>query len=142
MTTVSLGLKLVDQFRELGLRILGRPVSAPSGTVERSGDSLLVRDHGHTVEISQDQLQLDQWDDVRYRALDRRIRLNWELYNELFAQEPLLGAVEKAQIRVRLQNMTSELCSDFREVVTIYERALGLSIPDHYQLYELCGAGA
>jgi hypothetical protein len=31
------------------------------------------------------------------------------------------------------------LCTDFHEMVTIYERALGTGLPDHYQLYEVCG---
>ena len=46
ITTISLGLKVIDQFRELVLNIRGKPVTPPSGTVERDGDNLRVTHPG------------------------------------------------------------------------------------------------
>jgi hypothetical protein len=52
-----LGLKLVDQFRELMLRFIVKKLTSPSMIVEQSSDAL----------------------QERYKALSRRIKFNWEL---------------------------------------------------------------
>jgi hypothetical protein len=141
ITTISLGLKVIDQFRELVLNLRGKPVTPPGGTVERAGDTLRVS-HGGTVdqEVRQDQLNLDFWDDARYQALQRRTRLNWSLLQEYFAESAALSAPEKALMNVRMKTTEEELCQDFREMVRIFERAMGMGLPDHYQLYEVCTA--
>jgi hypothetical protein len=140
ISTISLGLKLVDQFRELTLGLIGKTPTPPSTTVEQSGDALQVRRSGAVVQtMPAKDMPLDQFDEVRYKALNRRIKFNWELYNELFGQLPELSVDERARIKGRLNNTKAELCEDFREMVKIYERAIGSSLPDHYTLYEVCG---
>lgn len=136
---ISMGLKLVDQFRELAIRFMGKRPHAPSASVDQEGDSLQIKDHGNVVEtIDASQIQVGELDDVRLNALQRRIKANWELFNELYAQEPLLATEERARIKMRMDKMQGELCEDFRELVGLYERVLGISLPDHYSLYEVC----
>ena len=60
------------------------------------------------------------------------------MFNELYSQTPILGAAEAARVKVTMENTKNDLCGDFREMVRIYERTLGTSLPDHYQLYEVC----
>jgi hypothetical protein len=139
ITGISMGLKLVDQFRELALRFMGQRPHAPSASVDQEGDSLQIKDHGNVVQtIDASQIQVGEMDDVRLNALQRRIKANWELFNELYAQEPLLSMDERARIKMRMHKMQGELCEDFRELVALYERVLGTGLPDHYSLYEVC----
>lgn len=139
ITGISMGLKLVDQFRELALRFMGQRPHAPSASVDQEGDSLQVKDEGDVVQtIDASQLQVGEMDDVRLNALQRRIKVNWELFNELYAQEPLLSIDERARIKMRMDKIKGELCEDFRELVNLYERILGTGLPDHYSLYEVC----
>jgi len=140
MNTISIGLKLIDQFRELTMRFLGKRPQPPSQTVEQAGDTIQRRQNGQVVEeISAEQMHLNEWDDARYHALERRVRYNWNYYNELYAQEIALSADERARIRMRMETTRGELCADFREMCEIIERTLGISLPDHYKLYEVCG---
>ena len=46
---------------------------------------------------------------------------------------------EKARVKVNMKRLKEELCSDFREMVKLYESALGTRLPDHYSLFEVCG---
>ena len=139
ITTISVGLKLVDQFRDLALRFMGKKVQPPSATAEQAANSIQVTRAGKVVQqVKSTEIKMDQWDNARYRALERRIRTNWDLFNELFAQMPELASDEKARIKIRMERIKEELCEDFREMVRIYERVLNTSLPDHYQLYEVC----
>jgi hypothetical protein len=81
---------------------------------------------------------MDQWDETRYKALSSRVEVNWPLYNEMFARNVALPPDETARMNVRMEQVRKELCNDFREMVSIYERVLGEGLPDHYQLYETC----
>jgi len=139
ITLISSGLKLVDQFRELAIRLKGQNPLPPSGKAEQVGTALEVR-HGAQMDqrIEASQLHMDQWDGVRYEALSKRIRTQWGIYNDLFADEAGAGIQERARVRADLRNIQGELCRDFKEMVQLYERALGTSLPDHYQLYEVC----
>jgi hypothetical protein len=139
ITIISSGLKLVDQFRELVIRYRGRASSVPSGKAEQVGTALEIR-HGQAPpqQIEAKQLHLDQWDEVRYEALSKRICTNWSIYNELFASEAATSAQESARVRTEMRNIQEVLCRDFREMIRLYERALGVGLPDHYQLFEVC----
>lgn len=140
LTTISLGLKLIDQFRDLALRFMEKRVEPPAGTTEQAEDKIRVRYDGTVVdEVSADQLNMTEWDDVRYQTLRRRAQINWQLFNEFDAELPLLATDEKVRIRLRMERVKDELCEDFREMVRIYEQTLGISLPDHYTLYDTCG---
>jgi hypothetical protein len=139
MTAISLGLKIVDQFRDLALRFQGKNVQPPSATVEQTGNAIHVKQNGTvTNTVTGLQMDLDEWDETRYRALERRVRSNWTLFNDLYAELPELSVDERVRIKLRMDRMEEELCTDFREMVSIYQRTLGISLPDHYTLYEVC----
>lgn len=140
ITLISAGLKLVDQFRELAIRLKGQAPHPPSARAEQAGNQLEIREHGQiTSTVKAERLQMDQWDSVRYEALQKRIRKSWDIFNDLFASEAGAGAQEGARIRADLKAVQETLCRDFREMVGLYERTLGTSLPDHYQLFEVCG---
>ena len=112
ITPISTGLKLVDQFREFAIRVRGQAPSPPSGKAEQVGTALEVRQGGQVAgQIDAKQLNLNQWNVVRYEALSQRIRTNWDILNDLFSNEAGASAQEGARIK-----------ADMR----------------HYQLYEVC----
>jgi hypothetical protein len=138
ITLISAGLKLVDQFRELAIRAKGQAPSPPSGKAEQTGTALEVRHGAHVTRVEATSLHMDQWDTTRYETLGKRLRTNWDIYNDLFASEAGSDPQEGARIRAKMRQMQESLCTDFREMVSLYERTLGVSLPDHYQLYEVC----
>jgi hypothetical protein len=141
MSTISLGLKLVDQFRDLALRFMNETVRPPSATAAQVDDTFEIRHQGNvTQQISAEEMHLTEWDEVRVRSLERRVRINWSLFNELDAEVPLLATDERVRIELRMGKIKDELCEDFREMVRIFENTLGTGLPDHYTLYEVCSA--
>ena len=139
LTLISAGLKLVDQFREMVIRWRGQAPTPPGGRAEQSGTALEVRRGGQLTErIEAAQVRMDQWDQQRFDALSKRIRTNWGIFNDLFAAEAGSPAQEGARIRADMRQIQETLCQDFREMVKLYERALNTSLPDHYQLFEVC----
>ena len=69
ITLISSGLKLVDQFREMVIRLRGSAPTPPHGKAEQSGSALEIS-HGASVSrVEAKTLHLDQWDSVRYDAL-------------------------------------------------------------------------
>jgi len=136
--TIESGLKLVDDFRELIFRLRGQS-GRRSGQVERVSDGLVIRSQGSEAKVTSAELKLDEWDRTQYEALERRVRGYWQLFHELFSQLPLLSVDESARIKLRMNEIQSHLCEDFKEMVRIYQRALGLPLPSHYALYEVCG---
>jgi hypothetical protein len=140
MMIIGAGLKLVDQFRDLAIKFKGNKPTPPSGIAEQTKDEIQIRYGGKVVkEVKASELKMDQWDDARYKALQRRIKFNWDLFNEWFSQLPELSADEQSRIKLRMDRIKGELCDDFREMVGIYQRTLNTDLPDHYKLYEVCG---
>ena len=139
ITLISSGLKLVDQFRELVIRFRGETATPPSGKAEQSGTGLQISHDGHnTARVEAAQLKMEQWDTTRFEALGRRIRTNWDIFNDLFVSEAGAGPQDGARIRAEMRRLQATLCTDFKEMVKIYERTLGTPLPDHYQLYGVC----
>ena len=139
ITLISSGLKLIDQFRELVIKFRKQPANPPSGKAEQVGTSLQVSyDNKVYQTIDPKDLKMDQFDTVRYDALRKRIQANWNIYNDLFANEAVVSAQEGARIREDIRKVQETLCTDFKEMVQLYERTLGTSLPDHYQLFEVC----
>ncbi len=139
ITLISSGLKLVDQFRELAIRVRGQNPSPPSARAEQVGTALEIQSGGQVAQrIEADHLHMNEWDALRYSALNKRIRTQWGIYNDLFSNEAGASMQEGARIRAEMRRIQEELCTDFKEMVKLYERALGAHLPDHYQLYEVC----
>jgi hypothetical protein len=139
MTTISVGLKLVDSFREIALRFMKKSFQPPSSSVNQAGNSLEINDNGTKTTVTVQSLNLSVWDETRYRALERRVKTNYDQFYELYAEEPGLGPEEKARVKGNMKRLKEELCNDFKEMVSLYERALGTRLPDHYSLFEVCG---
>jgi hypothetical protein len=139
ITLISAGLKMVDQFRELAIRFRGEKASPPGTRAEQVGTALEVH-HGATLvqKVEASQLRMDEWDTARYSALAKRIRTEWDIFNDLFASEAGASPQEGARIRAEMRQYQEKLCADFKEMVALYERALGTSLPDHYRLFEVC----
>jgi hypothetical protein len=72
-----------------------------------------LRHNGQVVQRrAAEELNLNAWDEVRYRALERRAWVNWQYFNELSTQLPMLTPEEQGHIRKRMENTKSELCTD------------------------------
>ena len=140
MTTISVGLKLIDQFGDLAKRFMDQQPQAPAKTVEQAGNTMELRHNGNVVERrAAEELNLNAWDEVRYRALERRAWVNWQYFNELSTQLPMLTPEEQGRIRKRMETTKSELCTDLGAMAQIYERTLRMSLPEHYRLHDVCG---
>src|SRR3989304_7718868 len=130
ITAAGVGLKLVDQFRDLVLRWRGSKAEPPSAVVVQRPGSLDI-EYKHKAQppqkIAANQVKLDGGEETRYRALDSRVHSNWKYFNDLYAQLPLLSADESVRIKLRMEKSKEELCTDFREMVRIYERFPGPS---------------
>jgi hypothetical protein len=141
MTAVSVGLKIVDQFREVTLRVLGKESKPPGSVAQQVGEEIQISHQGDVYQrINVDGLHLESVDAVALSALQRRVRAQVDVYFELFAEETLLSVDERARIRVRMNEMRGGLCRDFRSLVGMYEQILGTALPDHYTLYEVCNS--
>lgn len=140
ISLAGVGLKLVDQFRETYLRWRGGKVEPVSATVVQVKDELQVQSKGappHVIKASD--LRMDEWDEVQYHALEKRVKFNWNYFHGLAGEAPSQSTDERVKLELKMDRIKGELCTDFRQMVRIYERVLGLSLPDHYQLYEVCG---
>ncbi len=139
LTTISSGLKWIDQFRELAIRLRG-DTPYPAGTVvEQVGEGMRVVHDGNVVQVmTPAEMHLNEWDAVAYAALNTRVGGQWARFNELFAQEPLVDPPEQERLREQMEQLRVSLCDDFRAMVRLYEQALNTSLPDHYMLYEVC----
>lgn len=60
ITLISQGLKLVDQFRELAIRVHGQTPTLPSARAEQVGTALEIRQPGLTQTVEATQLNMDQ----------------------------------------------------------------------------------
>ena len=140
ITLISAGLKLVDQFWEMTTRSRGQASTRPSGRAEQVGAKFEISHGGNVTDrVEASDMRMDQWDEPRYIALRKRVQTNWDIYNDLFTSEAGSSAQEGARIRSDMKKTQESLCRDFREMVKLYERALGKSLPDHYQLLDACG---
>jgi hypothetical protein len=139
ITLISSGLKLVDSFREMAIKFRGQVPAPPSAKAEQVGSALEVRKGGQVIQkVEATQLRMDEWDAPRYEALKKRLQKNWTIYNDLFTNEAGSSLQEGARIRADMASLQENLCRDFREMVSLYERTLGMNLPDHYQLFEVC----
>jgi hypothetical protein len=126
-----MGMKLIDQARDVFLRFRGKPVSPPAARAGQAEDPIMIR---YRVE----DLELDQVESVRYDALQKRLRFNWDIYHGLWRDMPLLGAVEREQTQVRMKLIRMELCTDFCEMQDIYQHNKGIRLDGHYMLHRFC----
>ena len=119
---------------------MDQPPQPSAQTIEQAGNTMELRHNRQVVERrAAEELTLNAWDEVRYRALERRALVNWQYFNELSTQLPILTPEEQDRIRMRMENTKSELCTDLSAMAQIYERTLRMSLPEHYRLHDVCG---
>ena len=140
MIAISSGLSLVDKFYDLTKKILGQKATSHSVQVRKDGESIVVEEGGHKQEIRASDLKLSEFDQRRHDTLKRKIDLNWVQYNTIDEELVISAADEKARLRLKRDRIKEELCKDFRELVSMYERVLGRGLPDHYSLRDICSA--
>lgn len=138
IVTIASGLKLVDQFYDLTKKLMGGKPGAHSVQVKQEGMSLVVEDHGHRQEVQASQIKLTQFDQRRHDTLRRKIDMSWAQYNTIDEELVISEAAERARLEQKRDRIKAQLCVDFRELVGLYERALGRGLPDHYSLHDIC----
>jgi hypothetical protein len=143
LTSVTSGLSLIDKFNDLVRKLsVEQPRVHRVEAKRESPNELVIRQDGQIVErVTGTQLRLDQWDGARWDALNKRVLSLWNQFNGLYGQLPNLSIDEQIRIKERMENMRHELCKDFREMVEISERVLGVPLSDHYSLYSTCQDG-
>lgn len=138
--TISAGLNLIDQFRKLALKFMNKKGGEPSVHAEAKNDTLEIERDGVVVEkITATQIKMNEWDEKRYETLEKKIRINWNIFNDIDGEYPTASTDEKARLKAKMDSIKSELCADFREMLTIYEKTIGTRLGDHYSLYSVCG---
>jgi nucleoside phosphorylase len=138
--TIGSGLNLIDRFREVTLSAFDQPQRETSVRAVQVDDALQIEERGEVLEkIEEKDLKLNEWDDTRYKALEKRVKSNWKTYNEIYGALPDHAVDEQIRLKRRMETIKEELCTDFQEMIRIYERTLKVSLNDHYTLYEVCG---
>ena len=154
ISTISAGLKLIEQFRTTALKVMGKTGSEPSVTVNTEGDEdgtrdsedapaapakLEIRRNGQlAATVRAEDLRMGEWDQQRYETLQRIVGLRFEQFNELDKDYVLAAALQKVQIKQQMDQVKTELCLKFREMLNLYERTLGVPLGDHFSLYSVC----
>jgi hypothetical protein len=139
MAAIGAGLSLVDKFVDLVKKLRGAEVTPHRVQTAQVRDTLEVRSDGRVVErVTASQLQLNAWDEPRFKALSERVSSQWNQFNAMYAKLPDLAVDEQARIEQRMEGMRKSLCKDFREMLQISEAVLGVPLEDHYTLYSTC----
>ncbi len=81
---------------------------------------------------------MSEWDDKRYETLKKKIDSHWSIFNDIDAEMPMAATDEKARLKQKLDSIRKDLCKDFRELINLHERTLGVPLGDHYSLYNVC----
>lgn len=139
LSVIATSLGLVDKFVGLVRNIRSEAPKPFSVEAKRENDSLVIRRNGVVEEtVPKQQLNLNEWDGPRFEALQLRVDSLWRQFNGLYGQLPNLSVDEQFRIKQRMEGMRKELCKDFREMVSISEKVLGVHLADHYSLYSSC----
>lgn len=152
ISTIAAGLKLIEQFREMMHRRQGTTPTEPSVTVktveDRSAPStdagksaaLEVQRNGQTVaHVGPKQVQMGKWDQERYETLKKIVDMRMAKLNALDVEAAMQSGVNLANLRLQMEQEKAELCPKFREMLAIYEKALGIPLGDHFSLESICG---
>ncbi|TBW03653.1 hypothetical protein E0E52_14550 [Azotobacter chroococcum] len=142
MATIGAGLSLVDKFVDLVRKLRSGEQRPYRVEAKAEAGSFVIRRDGQVVEkVAAQQLHLNEWDSARFEALRQRVSSLWNQFNGLYGQLPNLSVDEQVRIKQRMDTMRHELCKDFREMVDISEKVLGVALEDHYTLYSTCHDG-
>ncbi|HXB54850.1 MAG TPA: hypothetical protein VN461_08715 [Vicinamibacteria bacterium] len=139
MSAIAAGLGLVDKFVDLVRKARKGDERPYRVEAKQEGGALVILRDGEVKErVQPDQLKLNEWDGPRFEALRARVNSLWGQFNGLYAQLPNLSVDEQVRLQQRMNQMKQDLCRDFREMMNISERVLGVPLEDHYTLYTTC----
>jgi hypothetical protein len=135
-------LNLIERFRETTRSALTGPEQRSSILATQVNDAIQIEEPGVIKrKVREQDLKLSDWDDIRYQTLKTRVGANWKTYNRIDEELLQLYGRAKTERRSEMEALKRELCNDFREMLRIYELALGMRLQDQYSLYEVCGVG-
>jgi hypothetical protein len=101
LTTIATSLNIVDKFVALADRFLGRETKSHSVEAKQVGDKLQIVGDGQVAEeITITSLRLNEWDQMRFETLKRRVDEYWKQYNKIYGDLPLSATDEKARLRI------------------------------------------
>ena len=139
LSAISATLGIVDKFTDVVKKWRGKEISQHTIQTKQEGEYLQIWHDGHISEnIHVSNLIMSEWDDKRYETLKRKIDHHWSIFNDIDADMPMAASDEKARLKRKLDSIRKELCKDFRELIDLHERTLGVPLGDHYSLYNVC----
>jgi hypothetical protein len=139
IATIASSLGIVDTFVDIVRKLRSEPGVQHRVEARKEGDEIVIIRDGQTVErVNSKKIKLNQWDETRFNALSQRVSVLWGQFNGLYAQLPILSVDEQIRIKARMEGMRKELCTDFKEMVSISEKVLNIPLEDHYTLYDTC----
>ena len=141
ITTISTCLNIIDKFVGISERLSKKPQKPHSVEARQIGEKLeILLDGKISEEIDASQLKLNHWDEIRFNTLKRKVDLNWRQYNNIDGQLPVASFDDRARLELRMDDLRKDLCRDFREMIEIFEKTLGIPLSDHYTLYSVCSS--
>ena len=135
---IGSGLSLVDQFYDLTKKLRGEEPGEHRVNVKTEEAKIVVSENGYEQEIEAHRLNLAAFDRVRHDALRKRINTLWKRYNGIDVKRASASADEEIRLTIQMDELREQLCPAFRELVGMYENVLGVGLPDHYTLYDVC----
>ena len=142
ISVISGALGLVDKFVSIVRTVRHEPPKPFSVEAKQEGGALVISHDGIPNEtVPAKQLNLNMWDSTRFQSLQRVVEIQWKLYNGYNEKRLLAGYAEQVQLEVLMEEQQKDLCKNFKEMISISEKVLGVSLGDHYSLYSCCGNG-
>ena len=139
LSAISATLGIVDKFTDAVKKWRGEDVSQHTVQTKQEGEYLQILHNGHISEnIHMSKFNMSEWDDKRYKTLKQKIDSHWSIFNDIDADIPMAATDEKARLKQKLNSIRKDLCKDFRELMDLHERTLGIPLGDHYSLHDVC----
>ncbi len=139
LSAISTTLGIVDTFTDVVKKWRGEDISQHSTQTKQEGEYLQIIHDGEISEnIHMSKFNMTEWDDTRYETLKTKIDSHWSIFNTIDAELPLAATDEKARLKLKLDSIRKDLCKDFRELIDLHEKTLGVALDDHYSLNNLC----
>lgn len=139
LSAISTTLGIVDEFTDVVKKWKGGGVSKQTVQTKKDGEYLQILTNGHVSEnIHMSKFNMSEWDDKRYKTLKKKIDSHWSIFNDIDTDIPMAATDEKARLKLKLDSIRKDLCKDFKELIDLHERTLGVPLGDHYSLYNVC----
>ena len=139
LKAIAATLGIVDKATDLIKKHSGKEVTPHRVKTLRNGEYLEIYQGNHLdYKIHISDLNMQSWDERRYKTLEGKIDDHWEQYNDIDAALPTAPVEEKSRLKLKMKKIQKDLCEDFSALVKLHEATLGVSLGDHYSLYDIC----